>query len=134
MSPYLLLVADRAIGQVDPAPLTVLNLIEEVLRLLPVSLGPQLALPLAIAVLGLTAIGILVGWRRGDRRPAILVATWVLLPPLLLCLLQTLGWGPGLVARYWTCCLPAIALGSAMAVDAVWSSAARGGPWPCWLA
>ena len=39
----------------------------------------------------------------------------------LLCLLQTLGWGPGLVARYWTCCLPAIALGSAMAIDAVWS-------------
>jgi mannosyltransferase len=119
VSPHLLRVADRAIGQVDPPPVTVRNLAEEVLRLPVAVLAPPMAPVLAVLVLLLTATGTAVAWRHGDRRLAVLVAAWAALPPLLLCLTQVLTGSPGLVARYWTCCLPALALGSAITLQAL---------------
>ena len=118
--PHLLLVADRAVGQPDPPPVTVANLAEELLRLPVGMLSPPLAAPAAALLLALPAVGVLVGWRRGDLRQAVLLAGWLALPPLALCALQLLGWGPGLVARYWTLCLPAIAIGAAVTVEALW--------------
>ena len=84
-------------------------------------------------LLVLLALGRVPAWHRGDRRQAVLLATWVALPPLVLCGLQLLGWGPGLVARYWTFCLPAIAIGAAVARRGLWSrSRRRRSPRPCW--
>ena len=118
--PHLLLVADRAVGQPDPPPVTVANVAEELLRLPVGMLSPLLAAPAAAMMLALPVIGVFVGWRRGDRRQAVLLAAWVALPPLALSGLQLLGWGPGLVARYWTLCLPAIAIGAAVTIEALW--------------
>lgn len=120
ISPYLLMVARRAIGQVDPPPLTVLNLVEEVLRLPVGQLSPPLAPLSALLVISLGLLGVVLAWRRPEqRRLAVLVTAWLLIPPGLLCLLQVVGGGPGLVARYWSICLPALALGVAAAVIAV---------------
>ena len=119
--PHLLVVADRAVGQPDPPPVTAANLAEELLRLPVGMLSPPLTVPAAAVTLVLLAVGVILWWRRGDRRQAVLLATWVALPPLVLCGLQLLGWGPGLVARYWTFCLPAIAIGAAVTVKALWS-------------
>ena len=118
--PHLLLVANRAVGQPDPPPVTAANLAEELLRLPVGMLTPPLAAPAAAVMLVLLAVGVFVAWHRGDRRQAVLLATWVALPPLVLCVLQLFGWGPGLVARYWTLCLPAIAIGAAVAIEALW--------------
>ena len=120
-APHLLLVADRAVGQPDPPPVTGANLAEELLRLPVGMLSPLLATPAAAVLLVLSAVGVVLGWRRGHRRQAVLLATWVALPPLVLCGLQLVGWGPGLVARYWTLCLPAIAIGAAVSLEALWS-------------
>ena len=110
----LLFVAHRAVGQPDPPPVTPANLAEELLRLPVGMLSPPLAAPAAAVLLVLLAIGVvLAAGGEVHRRQAMLLATWVALPPLVLCGLQLLGWGPGLVARYWTLCLPAIALGAA---------------------
>ena len=117
--PHLLLVADRAVGQPNPPPVTAMNLAEELLRLPVGMLSPPLAAPAAAVTLVLLAVGVVLAWRRGDRRQAVLLAGWVALPPLVLCGLQLLGWGPGLVARYWTLCLPAIAIAAAVAIEAV---------------
>ena len=119
--PHLLVVADRAVGQPDPAPVTAANMAEELLRLPVGMLSPPLTVPAAAVTLALLAVGVILWWRRGERRQAVLLATWVALPPLVLCGLQLLGWGPGLVARYWTFCLPAIAIGAAVTVKALWS-------------
>jgi hypothetical protein len=120
VTPNLLLVADRAVGQPDPPPVTGANLAEELLRLPVGMLTPPLAAPAAAVMLLLLAVGVAVAWHRRDRRQAMLLATWVALPPLVLCGLQLFGWGPGLVARYWTLCLPAIAIGAAVAIEALW--------------
>ena len=118
--PHLLLVANRAVGQPEPPPVTAANLAEELLRLPVGMLTPPLAAPAATVMLVLLAVGVAVAWHRRDRRQAMLLATWVALPPLVLCVLQLFGWGPGLVARYWTLCLPAIAIGAAVAIEALW--------------
>jgi hypothetical protein len=120
VTPHLLLVADRAVGQPNPPPVTAANLAEELLRLPVGMLSPPLAAAVAGLMLVLAAAGVVVSWRRADRRRAVLLATWVALPPLVLCALQLLGGGPGLVARYWTLCLPAIAIAAAVAVEALW--------------
>lgn len=122
ISPYLLFVARRAIGQIDPPPLTLANLAEETLRLPAAVLTPPLAPVFALLVVLLTLVGLVLAWRTADHhRLATLITGWLLVPPVALCLLQLLGGGPGLVARYWTFCLPAIALGVAVVLTRLWS-------------
>ena len=118
--PHLLLVANRAVGQPDPPPVTAANLAEELLRLPVGMLSPRLAGIAAAVMLTLLTVGVVVCWRRGDRRQAVLLAGWIAVPPLVLCGLQLVGWGPGLVARYWTLCLPAVAIGTAVTIEAMW--------------
>ena len=123
LTPYLAVVALRANGQPGAAPVTVANVWNAFLRL-PVQGVPQTqGLRIAVAVLGLAAVGIALGWSRGGRarRTALLGAVWLVLPPLSLCLFQVVTGSPGLVARYWLFCLPAIALTAALTLD--WLSA-----------
>jgi hypothetical protein len=71
----------------------------------------------------LAAAGLIVGWvRKGNlRRGAVLAATWLLLPPVALCIFQMTTGSPGLVARYWLPSLWGTALAAALALDAVWT-------------
>jgi uncharacterized membrane protein len=122
ISPFLLFVGERAIGQIDPPPLTPANLVEETLRLPAAVLAPPLAPVFALLVLLLTLAGVVRAWRAADLRSfAILISGWLLLPPVTLCLLQLIGGGPGLVARYWTFCLPAISIGAAVSLSSLWA-------------
>jgi hypothetical protein len=66
--PHLLLVANGAVGQPDPPPVTAANLAEELLRLPVGMLSPRLAGIAAAVMLTLLTVGVVVCWRRGDRR------------------------------------------------------------------
>lgn len=122
LTPFLLVVSRGAVGQVDPAPVSVPNLAAEVLRLPVAMLSPPLAPLASVAVWLLVATGLVGGWwrRRVPTRPLLLLVGWLTVPPLTLCTIQLAGVGPGLVARYWTLCLPAVAIAAALALDALW--------------
>jgi hypothetical protein len=62
--PHLLLVANRAVGQPDPPPVTAANLAEELLRLPVGMLSPRLAGIAAAVMLTLLTVGVVVCWRR----------------------------------------------------------------------
>ena len=121
LSPFLHAVATRAAGQPDPPRVTAAALVEELLRLPAAVLAPPLAVPFAVAALGLAATGLVLAWLGGRRRFATLAGTWLLLPPLALCVLQVATGAPGLVARYWVMSLPALALATGHALDVIWS-------------
>jgi hypothetical protein len=123
ISPFLYVLGRRAKGQAEPAPVTLINVAKESLRLPAGVLSPPLAGPLALAVLGLAAAGCAIGWRSGGRhkQAAVLAAVWVGLPPVALSVLQIMTGSPGLLARYWTLCLPALALAAGLTLDALWS-------------
>lgn len=125
LAPFLRAVTQRANGQPDPPPVTVQNVAAEVLRLPAAVLSRPLAMPLAEVTLGLVLVGVTTGWLAGPptRRAATLAAVWLVLPPACLCFFQGVTGSPGLVARYWLFCLPAIALACALALDWLWSRA-----------
>jgi hypothetical protein len=111
ISAFLCVVDQRAKGQADPPMVTDAHVAEEVLRLPAGVLSPRLPLPLVLGALGWPRPG---SWWAGG------VVAWpggapcwppsgVCLPPVALCLFQVASGSPGLVARYWTFCLPAIA-------------------------
>ncbi len=118
LAPFLWAVATGGAGAPNRPDLGFTDIAVEVLRL-PVGILSPPAAPVAAALwLGAAAIGLVLGWRRGGRARtgAVLAAGWLLLPPVLLCLLQATTSAPGLLARYWTFCLPALALSVGLAV------------------
>ena len=119
--PWVVLVAQRARGQSDPPAVTPANVAEEVLRLPVGVLSPFLAGPLALIALAVSCGGLVLGYRRAGRarRGAVLAAVWLGLPILVLCTFQAVSGSPGLVTRYWLFCLPALALGAGLAIDAL---------------
>ena len=121
LTPFIVVVAQRAHGQGDPPPVTPANMAEELLRLPVGVLSPRLAVPTAIAVLALAAVGVGLGYRRGGRprRGAVLATVWLGLPIVTLCLFQAVTGSPGLVTRYWLFCLPALAVAAGLALDAL---------------
>ena len=123
LSPFLVVVAKGAHGQPDPPPVSAATMIEEFARLPAAVLSAPLAVPFAAVALGLAASGIAIGWARGGplRRGAVLATSWLLLPPVALCAFQWATGSPGLVARYWTISLPAIAMAGGFALNAVWA-------------
>jgi mannosyltransferase len=120
LSPFLYAVATRAGGQPNPPQVTVAAFAEELLRL-PVSvLSPPLALPFACAALALATTGVFAAWLGGEHRLVALTGSWLLLPPLALCVVQLATGAPGLVARYWVISVPALALAMGYALDVMW--------------
>jgi hypothetical protein len=130
LAPYLVYLRQGAIGQPDPPTVTARNVAEEVARL-PVSvLQPPLAVAASAAFLGLCAVGLIWSLARLSKHPqslTLLAAVWLLLPPAALVVLQGLTGKPGLVARYWTFCLPALAVGIGLALSY------RRARWTAWL-
>jgi hypothetical protein len=116
VGPFLLAVAQRASGQPNASEVTVVNVVEEFLRLPAGVLSPPLAVPFAIAALALAAAGFVLGWFRGGRirRSAVLAAVWLLVPPISLGVFQVATGSPGLVARYWVISMAPIAIGAAL--------------------
>lgn len=113
LAPYLLLLATRGVGHPDPPPVGLASVAEAVGRLPVALLRPPLAPTTWAAILLAGAAGMVVLLRRDrlpDRGPALLVVTWLVAPPLLMILGQAVLETPGLVARYWTFCLPALAI------------------------
>ena len=121
LAPFIVVVAQGARGQVDPPPVTPANVAEELLRLPVGVLSPRLALPMAITVLAVAACGVGLGLRRSGRarRGALLASAWLGLPIIALIGFQAATGSPGLVTRYWLFCLPTVALGAGLAVDAL---------------
>ena len=119
--PFAVVVGQRAHGQGDPPPVTPANVAEELLRLPVGVLSPHLAVPLALTAIAVALGGIVLGYRRTGpaRRAAVLATVWLGLPVVALCGFQAVSDSPGLVTRYWLFCLPALALGAGLVVDAL---------------
>lgn len=120
LSPYLLLLAGRAKGHPDPGAVSLPGIAEELARL-PVSrLSMPLAPALSLIVVLLAAAGIVLALLRLRGAPRAFVAAvlmWAAVPPLAMAALQAVTDRPGVVARYWLICLPAVAIGVALALD-----------------
>lgn len=117
LAPYLWFLKARATGQVDPAPVTALNLVEEFLRLPLGVLSPSLAVICALLVIGFAVLGAISAGRGSSpahRDLAVLAALWTATPPIVLAVLQAGTGAPGLVARYWLFALPGLAIGVAL--------------------
>ena len=123
LSPWLVLVAQRAKGIPNAPPVNPVNIAEEALRLPVGVLSPRLAPAFAVAVLGLAAAGLVLAWRREgfSRDLALLAGLWLCIPPLCLCIFQMATGSPGLLTRYWLLCLPALALAAGCALDLLWT-------------
>ena len=122
LAPFLWMVYRGARGTPDPAALTPLNLAIELLRLPVGVLRPPAAPFVGASALLLALAGLIVALRRTGRARsgAALAAAWLLLPPAVLVAFQAATGAPGLVARYWTFSLPALALAAGFALDATW--------------
>ncbi len=129
LSPFLALVALRANGQNDPAPVTPVNVVEEFLRLPVGVLSPLLAPAAAIALVIVAAGGMWLAARGGatERHCAVLTAAWLVLPPLALCALQLSTGSPGLVTRYWLFSVPPLAIAAGVAIHRLLSFSAAAG-------
>lgn len=120
LSPFLRLASTGARGSPNPAPVTPTNLAETFLWL--VTTGRSRLVAVGGAAFVLVAVGgYVVGWvARGQVRTlAVLAAAWLVAPPAGLTLLQVVTGKPGVVTRYWSFGLPALAVGVGLALGAV---------------
>ena len=122
MTPYLWIVAQTANGDPNPLPVSLGNIYLAGWDTVSASHRNGWAIALA-AVLGMLALlGLVAGWRRdsNSRRLAVLAASWLIVPPLVLIAATAVADIPGIVPRYWTLWLPGLAILAAIGVAALW--------------